>query len=176
MRHSWFVRRSLLVAFALAACGGRVGAQGPEDASVDSSKPAADTSPTPPAEASSEATPPPRECSVGDVEKRACGKCGVQFRVCGPDQTWLPWKVCEDEVVDAECLPGETRTSKCGLCGTSKDTCEKCKWVSSGCAGEGECKPGEIDTTSASCTVPGEVRTRVCDAKCKWGAFTACMK
>jgi len=117
----------------------------------------------------------PSVCTPGDIESRACGKCGKQKRACGTG-TWGDWKACEDEIATAECAIGETRETDCGNCGKQKDTCDPaaCTWVDGSCGGEGECAPGDVDTTTASCTTAGEIRTRTCDDKCKYSAFGAC--
>ncbi len=125
-------------------------------------------------------TNPPKEggvCTPGDLGKEACGKCGKHVRTCGPEGTWNPWKPCEDELPDAECSIGETRDATCNMCGKGKDTCDTttCTWTAGTCTGTGECNPGDPpDKTSASCSVPGEVRTRECGTDCKWGPFSAC--
>jgi hypothetical protein len=115
-------------------------------------------------------------CTPGDIDNQACGKCGKQIRTCGPASTWNPWKPCQDEIAGADCSIGEVNTIDCGNCGKQKDTCDPvaCTWVTGSCSGEGPCAPGDKEKTTASCTVAGEVRERLCSDKCAWSAFSAC--
>lgn len=112
----------------------------------------------------------PEKCTPPLSDKRACGKCGTQTRTCQSTGTWGSWGTCSDEDPAAECSIGEKRTVDCGNCGKQTDTCDNttCMWNAGTCSGEGECAPGEIKTSTASCTVPGEVRTLTCSDKCKY--------
>lgn len=112
----------------------------------------------------------PEKCTPPLTDKRACGKCGTQTRSCQATGTWGSWGTCTDEDPAAECSIGEKRTTDCGNCGKQNDTCDNttCTWNAGTCSGEGECAPGEIKTSTASCTVPGEVRTLTCSATCKY--------
>jgi len=157
-----------LVAFGLVACAS------PDDSPFTPNNPdtgvPGDTATDSPGE-----TPTP-VCTPGDLDKRACGKCGKQIRSCGATGEWLAWKACEDEIADAECSIAETRSDVCGNCGTQKDTCDpvSCTWTTGACEKEGECEAGTSEISTASCTTPGEVRTRECSTTCKWGLFGAC--
>jgi len=115
-------------------------------------------------------------CSAGDIETRACGACGKQSRTCA-SSGWEAWKPCQDEIATAECKIGDTRSTKCGNCGTQKDTCDpaKCSWVDGTCGGEGVCAPGDIEKTTASCTVAGTVRIRTCSDTCVFGPYSDCV-
>ena len=114
-------------------------------------------------------------CTAGDLQKRACGKCGTQIRTCASG-VWKDWLACEGELATAECAIDETRNSPCGNCGMQKDTCDPtaCTWSAGSCTGEGPCAAGDSETTTASCTTAGEIRTRTCSDKCMWSAFSAC--
>lgn len=115
------------------------------------------------------------ECTTGGTDARGCGMCGKQKRTCVAGK-WGAWGACADEVEGAECSLGEKRTSDCGNCGKSNDACDPvtCTWNTGACTGEGECAPGTEETSTASCTTPGEIRTRTCDDKCKFSAYTDC--
>lgn len=76
----------------------------------------------------------------------------------------------------AACREGDTRTGKCGRCGTVVDTCDPttCAWDPGVCKGEGACEAGA--TESVACTVAGEVKRRTCSDACAWSDFSACTK
>ncbi len=116
------------------------------------------------------------KCNPLESNSRPCGSCGKQTRYCSAAGTWNPWGTCEDEVEDAECKVGETRSGTCEKCGTSKDTCdpESCTWSTGSCINQGPCEAGDIEKVTASCSVVGEIRTRTCSDKCAWSAFSAC--
>jgi hypothetical protein len=186
MTHPRGMRRTALVfAVVLLGCGGRID-PATEDASVDSGTTVPDTRPTPvptgdpPPEF--DAMPPPLPdadgCYPGDIETQACGACGKRLRYCDPSGSWKPWKACQDEIVGAECKIGDTNTVDCGNCGKQKDFCDpvSCTWVAGSCAGEGPCAPGDVDSSAATCTVPGETRIRTCTFKCTWGPYGSCAK
>ncbi|MBL8715345.1 MAG: hypothetical protein JNL79_05085 [Myxococcales bacterium] len=115
------------------------------------------------------------ECTTGGTDVRGCGRCGKQKRTCVSGK-WAAWGSCADEVEGAECSLGEKRTTDCGNCGKSNDTCDTttCTWNVGACTGEGECAPGTEETSTASCTTAGEIRTRTCDDKCKFSAYSDC--
>jgi N-acetylneuraminic acid mutarotase len=115
-------------------------------------------------------------CTPSTTQTKACGKCGTSTRTCSSAGTWGTWSGCMDEKALAACSIGEVRAASCGKCGTVKDTCDPitCEWSVGLCLGEGACTAGETETTSASCPVAGEVRTRTCSDKCAWGAFGDC--
>ncbi len=127
-----------------------------------------------PGDVKKDSTPPtdstPEKCTAPLTDKRACGKCGTQSRICSADGTWGAWGACGGEDSSAECSIGEKRTADCGNCGKQNDICDNstCTWTAGTCTGEGECAAGEIKVSTASCTVPGEVRTLVCSDKCKY--------
>ncbi|MBL8722272.1 MAG: hypothetical protein JNL79_40195 [Myxococcales bacterium] len=112
----------------------------------------------------------PEKCTPPLTDKRACGMCGTQTRSCTASGSWGAWGACGDEISGAECSIGEKRTTECGNCGKQNDTCDNttCTWNTGTCTGEGECAEGEIKTSTASCTVAGEVRTLVCSKTCKY--------
>ncbi len=118
----------------------------------------------------------PTVCTPGDLDKRACGKCGKQIRTCDAAGQWNAWKACEDEIADAECSIGETKSDACERCGTIKSTCDpvSCTFNAGACTGSGECEPGDVVKSSASCTTPGEIRIKTCSDKCSFGPFGAC--
>lgn len=76
----------------------------------------------------------------------------------------------------AACKEGETRSAKCGNCGTVTDTCDPttCNWDPGVCKGEGACEAGASE--SVACTTAGEVKKRTCSATCAWSDFSACDK
>ncbi len=115
-------------------------------------------------------------CVYPKTETRACGYCGTQSRFCLPDGVYTGWTDCVGELGGAECMVGEKRTNDCGNCGKVVDFCDvkTCTWITGLCAFEGPCAPGDVETTKASCSVSGEVRTRTCNDKCEWGSFGAC--
>jgi len=115
-------------------------------------------------------------CAPFTSENRPCGKCGKQTRVCGADAKWGAFSLCTGEKDFVSCSIGDTQKNPCGMCGTQTDTCdtETCEWVTGSCTGEGVCTEGDKEESSASCTVAGEVRTRLCSDKCAWGAFSEC--
>lgn len=121
-------------------------------------------------------TADPKECSPPLVQKERCGKCGFRSRSCEPSGRFGSWGSCLDQREGQDfCNIGETRSAPCGNCGLAIDRCDPntCMWTFGQCEGEG-CKTGEYDYTTASCSTPGQVRTRQCDSKCSWGSFTAC--
>jgi len=115
-------------------------------------------------------------CTFPASQTKPCGYCGTQSRTCLPTGVWSGYSTCAGERAGAECAIGEKRTSDCGLCGKQTDFCEvaTCTWSAGFCAGEGPCAEGDEESTRASCTTPGEVRTRKCDNKCQWSAFSTC--
>jgi len=118
----------------------------------------------------------PPACSPGDLEKKPCGMCGTHIRTCNAASAWNPFGACEDEIAGADCAIGAAKSDPCPMCGTIKSTCDPttCMWQEGACTGSGVCEPGDIDKTTASCTVLGEIRERVCDSKCGWGPWSAC--
>lgn len=116
--------------------------------------------------------------TVGSTDTRKCGRCGSQNRFCLPGNTWTDWSACSGELSSSatECSIGEKRDTECGKCGKQTDTCDvtTCTWNSGACLGEGECTADEVESTKASCSTPGEVRTRTCSAKCAWSSFSTC--
>lgn len=115
-------------------------------------------------------------CTVGASETRPCGACGTQNHFCLPTGTWTDWTTCTGEKDGTECVVGEKRTSDCGNCGKATDTCDTktCTWETGSCTGEGECAPGDEETTKASCADPAQLRKRTCSDSCKWSTFSAC--
>ena len=116
-------------------------------------------------------------CSYPSTESRPCGKCGTMTRSCDPSGTWQGFGSCVGEKIGASyCSVGESRSNPCGKCGTETDTCDptSCTWLVGTCSGEGVCKSGDVDTTTASCSSSGEVRTRTCGTACTWGAYSGC--
>lgn len=119
-------------------------------------------------------TSPP--CVPLTSEQRPCGRCGKQTRVCSPSGAWGEFSVCTGELTSTPCTIGEVQTNPCGNCGKQTDTCDPmtCEWTTGVCTGEGVCAEGDKEESSASCTVAGEVRTRVCNASCAWGGYSDC--
>ncbi len=117
-------------------------------------------------------------CSYPSSDTQPCGKCGTQTRGCLPGGVWGAFDTCTGEKVGASyCNIGDTKTSDCGTkCGISKDYCDPitCTFNVGVCLGEGDCTASTSETTAASCTVSGEVRTRTCGLTCKWGAYSDC--
>lgn len=117
-------------------------------------------------------------CPPLTTESKACGRCGTRTRTCSSFGIWNEWSLCKDEksVTEAECTIDEVRATPCGNCGTQKDSCDPttCTWNVGVCLGEGPCAPGDEETSTASCPVVGEVRTRTCSDKCAWSAFGDC--
>lgn len=131
------------------------------------------------ADTTADTTPTPDAawlCTYPATETKACGACGTQSRFCLPSNQWTGWTDCAGEKADVECKVGEKRTSDCGNCGKATDFCDTatCTWVSGMCTGEGDCAPGDEETTTASCTDPTQLRTRTCSDSCKWSTFSAC--
>lgn len=115
-------------------------------------------------------------CTPLTSETKSCGKCGKRTRTCSSGGTWNEWSTCSGEDPSAECSVDEVRAAPCGNCGTQKDTCDptSCTWSTGVCLGEGVCAPGDLDTSTASCSTVGEVRIRTCSDKCAWGAYSDC--
>ena len=117
-------------------------------------------------------------CVYPSSDSAACGKCGTQSRSCLPSGVWGAFSTCTGEKIGASyCSIGDTKTTDCGTkCGISKDYCDpiSCTFSPGVCLGEGDCTASATETTSASCTVAGEVRTRTCSLTCKWGAYSDC--
>lgn len=85
-----------------------------------------------------------------------------------PDVPMPP--VCE---AGGECVPGQTRTVACGLCGKRTDTCSStCRFETGTCTGEGVCQPDTIEGTPSGCSLGS--KERACSATCSWGAWSAC--
>ncbi len=74
---------------------------------------------------------------------------------------------------DFDCMPGQTTSEPCGLCGTRTTVCTAaCTWGTAGsCTGEGVCSPGQSETTN--CGNCGHA-SRTCQANCQWGATGSC--
>ena len=117
-------------------------------------------------------------CVYPSTDSTACGKCGTQSRSCLPSGVWGAYGSCTGEKVGSDyCSIGDTRTNDCGTkCGISKDYCDPitCTFDPGVCLGEGDCTAGTSETTAASCTTAGEVRTRTCSLTCKWSAYSDC--
>lgn len=109
-------------------------------------------------------------CRDGETERRPCGACGQQDGVCANGQ-WV-WGPCGAET--GECVPGASRQTACGRCGSGAETCTSaCTWQATSCAGEGTCWAGEGEVATSGCA-PGERSTRVCSAICEWSVWSAC--
>lgn len=117
-------------------------------------------------------------CEPLTSENRACGRCGTQTRTCSSGGSWNEWATCGGEKSFSSCSIGDVRVTDCGKCGTQKDECNPvtCEWSNGACLGEPTtaCTKGELDTSTASCPVAGEVRTRTCGDKCVFGAYGEC--
>ncbi len=115
-------------------------------------------------------------CVPGATETRACGACGSQSRFCLSEGYFTSFTDCTGEHGDVECKIGEKRVSDCDRCGKATDFCDSktCTWVTGVCAGAGPCDPGTSESTTASCSVAAEVRTRTCSDKCTWSTFSEC--
>ncbi len=114
--------------------------------------------------------------TVGAIYTKTCGLCGTQEAACEADNKVGAYGVCNNEVVGG-CMPATTRSSACGICGTRMEICQNnCKYAAGSCTGElvGGCSPGAVKTTTAGCSVAGEVRSQVCGATCTFGAPGAC--
>jgi hypothetical protein len=113
---------------------------------------------------------------LGAIYNKKCGLCGIQEAACEADGKVGNYGLCVGEVAGG-CVPGTSRMSACGVCGTLPEICQStCKFVSGACTGEvvGGCLPGSVKTTTAGCTQVGEVRSQTCGATCSYGAPGAC--
>ncbi|HUL58327.1 MAG TPA: hypothetical protein VLU43_03590 [Anaeromyxobacteraceae bacterium] len=76
------------------------------------------------------------------------------------------------------CATGDVYQRVCGNCGTEQRTCVDGAWGDwSGCAGEGACAPGAVDSRTCGSNVGACVEgtsTRSCSTSCAWGAWSAC--
>ena len=127
-------------------------------------------------------------CSpVNTVQTQACGSCGTQERVCLPASidnpdggsttpVWQPWGFCQGQPANA-CLPGESSTEPCGLCGHRARICQlDCQYAYGTCNGEpvNKCTPGSTSYSSGLSCADGGGREEVCQADCTWGGFSDC--
>ncbi len=139
------------------------------DAAEDSANPGEDTGP---ADTGADVA----KCTPLSSENKPCGKCGTSTRTCSSAGTWNEWSMCTGEKTVTTCIVGDVRANECGKCGTQKDVCDPvtCEWVTGACLGEGVCAKGEVEVTSASCPVVGEIRERTCTDSCTWSAYGDC--
>jgi hypothetical protein len=83
------------------------------------------------------------------------------------------------DVVPTECDGGAVERAACGtLCGTRTRTCAAGHWSAwSGCGGEGECSPGQVQSQACGVTkgvCKAGTQARTCGATCAWPAWPAC--
>ncbi len=110
--------------------------------------------------------------TVGFIYPKKCGFCGTSEAACEADMKVGVYGACSGEVVDG-CMPGTTRSSACGLCGTKSEICQNnCQWASGTCMGEpvGACAPGNVKYTTAGCTTANTFRKQTCGTTCQYGA------
>ena len=97
--------------------------------------------------------------------------CGTGEDLCQADGTW---RGC-DAPTDCTCTPGDETTEPCGVCGTRAGTCSPSgTWVwSELCEENGECAPGDEETSATACGLCGSQR-RSCQDTCLWGEWSEC--
>ncbi|MFC1609448.1 hypothetical protein ACFL6C_00685 [Myxococcota bacterium] len=124
------------------------------------------------------------ECTPGEEKIQRCDSCGSE---CGSTCVGAVYR-CDDEcqwqqigdcqTVEKQCDRDQYREENCGNCGSRYTTCDGCFWVVGKCEEQGECSPGDSETTpclsGADACIDGYVAEIRCNAQCEWEQHHNC--